>query len=58
MYRGRLGRGRTIDGDLDGRPQVDDLSTPNKALGIVRGDGTNEVLGQMGSDLKDIKDRR
>jgi hypothetical protein len=60
----------TTHGDLDGRPSINDLLTPNKTLGTVHSNSTDRVLAQVGSDLKDeatatevldfkgIKDRR
>ncbi len=43
----------TTHGNLDGRPSVNDLLTPNKTFGTIHGNCTDRILTQMGGDLKD-----
>ncbi len=43
----------TTHRNLDGRPSVNDLLTPNKTFGIIHSNCTDRILAQMGGDLKD-----
>jgi hypothetical protein len=44
--------GSSTDGDHDGSTSVNDLGTTNETLGTVHSNGTDGVLTQVGSDLK------